>query len=304
MKTLKLFFIIPTIFLFLTSTNGQSWWGNYYLNFDNGQNLHHLKIDNISNPNNIWQIGVPQKSHFNVAHSIPNVIVTQKTNPYPINDTSVFIIKNTANGGFTAPHTVIIRGYYSVYSDTLTDFGKFEFSPNNGSTWVDLINSGTYSPYIMWYSPKPTLSGNSNGWKRFEVNIAQLGPLFNIHFNDTVLYRFTFISDNIQTNKDGLMFDSFEFIYFFEGINETNKNNIFSISPCPALDIITIYQKIFISYTTPELSIYNLQGQLLIQQNLTKTETEIDISGLQPGVYFATLLLNGAVVASEKLIIE
>lgn len=38
----------------------------YILNFDDSLNLQHLTIDTSSNPNNIWQVGLPQKTIFQV----------------------------------------------------------------------------------------------------------------------------------------------------------------------------------------------------------------------------------------------
>lgn len=167
-----------------------------------------LYLDN-SNPSNIWQIGSPQKNMFTSSVSIPNVIVTDTLNDYPINDTSSFIIEHIADLGFSMPHDVIFSGYYFVNSDTLTDYGLIEFSPDNGGIWIDLINDPTYSPYIIWLTPKPILTGNSiGGWSQFAANLSGLGPFFGIQTGDTVLWKFTFVSDPIQTNNDGLMFDN------------------------------------------------------------------------------------------------
>ncbi len=71
----------------------------YFLNFDNQHGLQHLTIDTISNPNNIWQIGSLHKTVFTNAYSVPNALVTDTINTYPINDTSTFIITNVARGG-------------------------------------------------------------------------------------------------------------------------------------------------------------------------------------------------------------
>ncbi len=41
---------------------------------------------------------------------------------------------------------------------------------------------------------------------------------FPIELGDTVLFRFSFISDSIDNQKDGLMFDNIRFMDFTEGI--------------------------------------------------------------------------------------
>ena len=70
----------------------QSWDEDYCLNFEQPQYLDHLFIG--STPGNLWQVGPPQKSIFKEANTPPNAIVTGLFQPYPINNHSVFTIKN------------------------------------------------------------------------------------------------------------------------------------------------------------------------------------------------------------------
>ena len=73
--------------LMLTNTTFAQW--EYFIDFDspNSQN-NHIIIDTISNPDNIWQIGVPSKTIFDSAYSLTHAIVTDTLNAYPVNDTS------------------------------------------------------------------------------------------------------------------------------------------------------------------------------------------------------------------------
>ena len=284
---MKKFILSITITLSATASFGQFFWDNYNLNFDDTLGAHHVSIDYSSNPGNIWQIGTPQKTVFTSAYSAPFAIVTDTINQYPPNDTSVFIITNIAEGmGFEWPHTVILSGQYYVNSDTLTDYGVIEFSPDNGNTWIDLLNDVAYSSYVSWSYPKPTLTGNSNGWKGFYANIAQLGPVFNIHDGDTIIYRFTFISDNVQTNKDGLMFDNFHFEDWVEGIQSAQNVNLFSIFPNPAGNFI------YLSISAPEknmtFSVFNAMGEEVRTLKVGNAESTvtIDVAGLPAGMYF------------------
>ncbi|MBN1186802.1 MAG: hypothetical protein JXB49_31275 [Bacteroidales bacterium] len=161
--------------------------GNFDLNFDDNYVLNHLTIDTISNPNNIWQVAAPQKGEFIHAFSVPNVIITDSVNSYPVNDTSSFIITNVALGeGFDNQHTVILEGQYFVDSDSLQDYGKIEFSPDNGATWVDLFHDTVPVSEWYWLFDKPVLTGKSNGWKSFGLNLAPLGAVFDINHGDTV----------------------------------------------------------------------------------------------------------------------
>ena len=85
----------------------------------------------------------------------------------------------------------------------------------------------------------------------------------------------------------------------YNGINEINETESFNIYPNPAYNDITI--------ETPQssgesiLSIYNINGQELLKQNITTNKTQIDISGLSKGVYFVKLA-NEKTVTVKKII--
>ncbi len=284
--------------LIIPATFGQLYDSWYDLAFDTEMSLQHLTIDTISNPNNIWQIGPPQKTIFTSAFSTPNALVTDTINTYPTNDTSAFIITNVAMGqGFEWPHTVILAGEYFVNSDTLTDYGMIEFSPDNGTTWIDLLNdtiTGTVEGYqYQWYwgsYQKPTLSGNSNQWKSFWVDLAKAGYIYNVHDGDTVLYRFTFISDSIQTNKDGLMFDNLHFENWVEGIEEIGfalmKSQCF---PNPTKNALTIS---FDNYQNSsfDLYIYNAIGMEITKTTTNSNKVNLSVSKYKQGAYFYKLV--------------
>ena len=192
-------------------------------------------------------------------------------------------------GGFEWPHTVVLAGQYFVNSDTLTDYGKIEFSPDNGTTWIDMLNDTVGGWYWNGYD-KPVLTGNSNQWKSFWVNLAQLGYYFGVQDGDTVLYKFAFISDNIQNNKDGLMFDDFHFEDWVEGIEEIGfaliKSNCF---PNPAKNSLTV------SFTNDkdlhfEVYVYNIIGKEICNFQTNSSNVNLSISGFNKGTYFYKLV--------------
>jgi hypothetical protein len=286
----RILLVLGLIILFMPTSFAQLFDDWYDLNFDSEFGLQHLTIDTISNPNNIWQIGAPQKSIFTSAYSNPNVLVTDTVNDYPINDTSIFIITNVAMGqGFEWPHTVILAGQYFVNSDTLTDYGKIDFSPDNGITWIDMLNDTV--GYWYWYSnEKPTLTGNSNQWKSFWVNLAELGHYYGVQDGDTILYKFTFISDGIQTNKDGLMYDDLHFEDWVEGIEEIGYDLIKSkCFPNP------VKNELVISFdnnynSTFEFYIYNILGREIYNSKTNSNSVHLSVSKYEKGTYFYKLV--------------
>src|SRR5438105_2261192 len=122
--------LLITLTLITATSFGQ------FLNFDDTTYRNIVTIDTLSNLNNIWRVGHPNKTVFTSAHSSPRVIATDTLNTYPINDTSSFKIIHTAGDGWASNFPgVNIEGWYYVNSDTLTDYGYIEFSPDHGNTW-------------------------------------------------------------------------------------------------------------------------------------------------------------------------
>lgn len=307
-RPLMLSFLLAGGFLFFS----QALFGqNYYdINFEGPLSLngsHELYLDTISNPNNIWQIGSPQKTVFTSAWNIPNAIVTDTVNPYPVNDTSSFIISHIADMGLIGfGYDASIGGKYYVNSDTLTDFGTIEFSPDNGTTWIDLINDTIYGDTINWMAPnllpfnEPVLTGNSNGWIYFRVDIKQLGQILNVQLYDSVMWRFSFISDGIQTNKDGLMFDSI-FVIDIPPLNvaDFNSENLTIVSPNPSSGIFTVTSEQEIT----AIEIYNVLGEKIFKSEMRDKKYEIDLSAQTKGIYFIKVI-TGDKVSTQKIIID
>lgn len=264
----------------------------FNLNFDDTSQFHRIDIDTISNPNNSWQIGSPQKNVFTSAYSLPNVIVTDTINPYPVNDTSSFSVRFLAGQGFTFPHTATVSGFYKVDSDSLSDFGKIEFSPDNGETWIDLLTDTVYENMGGYFftTDRPVLTGVSADWEYFYVNIGQLGPILNIQEGDTVVYKFTFISDSTQTNRDGLMYDNLVFEDWVEGLDKIGYGRIKSdCFPNPVSELLSIafdnnQSALF------EVLIYDVRGRLLYTSTTTEDKIDLSVHSFNNGLYFYKLV--------------
>lgn len=244
-----------------------------------------LQIDTVSNPNNVWQIGAPQKAIINSAYSSPNLIITDTLNHYPPGDTSVFIFKHIDQGGFSTPHSAELAGYYKVNTDSLNDYGTIEISLDQGITWINLLTDTIYSTYYDWWTPKPVLTGNSYGWQNFWVHLAPLGEVFNVNWGDTILLKFTFISDSIADTLDGLAFDNFQFCDGVESIEEILNNNLIVVYPNPTSDLLFINRR-----TQPQkesVKIFNYTGQLLYESdNFNEKTIDTKKLNLTNGFYF------------------
>ena len=247
-------------------------------------------IDTISNPNNIWQIGKPAKTTFDSAFTYPNALVTDLTKPYPVNDTSSFLFYHYADNGFTFPHTAGIAGRYKCDSDSMNDYGLFEFSPDNGKTWLNLNQDSS----IWWIDGrdeiKANFSGRTSDWVKFDASLGHYGIKYNIQQGDTVIFKISFISDSIFDNRDGWMLDHIYLFDLAEGIFENeNLDGEISIFPNPANSSVTF--ELDVDHVgNLNIEVYNRSAQLCHSfKSDGNRSIEFDVSSLPRGLYFVKI---------------
>lgn len=302
--SLVLFGALPMI------TFCQFFWAT--INFDDGQNMNFLKIDN-SLPSNIWQIGSPQKPFFNEAYSVPNVIVTDTVYPYPENNLSVFYLYLPLS-----PSALEQFMYFNfkICSDTLSDFGNIDFSFDKGITWHNLISEATsYGIYwrILLADPPWTtiydcfdsvnpFTGKNSVWYTFDMSRLDPPP----YYVDTVYYKFSFHSDGVQTNKDGWMIDEINLGNFYEGIEENNSKWIVSTEPNPfCFDFLLNITSDDIQNPKEQFiyKIFSAQGRKLAEQKFSGKTTKIEqLSNSPPGVYFLKIISDTKNICVKKIV--
>ncbi|MEI6853287.1 MAG: T9SS type A sorting domain-containing protein [Bacteroidota bacterium] len=284
-KILFLFFLLIATTL---ASRAQCWDVWLTINFDDSQCMDRLSIDTTSNPNNIWQIGYANKSVMDSTICTTKVIVTDTTQPYPKNDTSSFIIKTSVTPGVYYDGRNF-AGYYYVQSDSLKDYGKIEFSPDHGLTWIDMLNDTNYANNFKW-NPKPILTGRSKICRSFWGTFFDLGSTFNLNMGDTVLFRFTFISDSTFDNLGGLMFNNINFSDFVEGMSEirfkTLRTNVY---PNPGDDHFTIDFENPLGHSF-QLKVYDIRSKMVyIQEGITGEKVFFDAKPYAPDTYIYKL---------------
>jgi len=246
---------------------------------------------NITLVDNIWQIGHPEKTMFTYGYSGPKALVTDTLNPYPPNNLSTFqfSVKNCSfetSGGCGAYEVCYINVAFKMNSDSLTDGGTIEVS-HNGSPFINIIEDTLASIGGDIYSiadtvsslNKPGFSGTSNHWQEFGIYYERLMQGF-----DTIILKFTFSSDSIQTDKDGWMIGMVQTGGIFEGIPEVFEKSMIKISPNPCSEYIKL--EISNKFEGGELIIYSGAGQVIRKIfNVVNNET-INISNFHNGIYF------------------
>lgn len=137
----------------------------------------------------------------------------------------------------------------------------------------------------------------------FSSNAVQQETLdFNLTIRDGLSYGdyefVVFLQD--ETSKEIIQVDKVnlaDVTQFFVGVNDV-KNSYIHVLPNPAKNYINITNA-----ENSSVKIINITGQTVLSANISESSTQINISGLNKGIYFVEILKSG-VKTTQKLIIE
>lgn len=269
--------------------------------------------------NTVWQIGEPHKSFFNTAHSGFNAILTDTANAYPPGDTSsfIYIIRNP----FTQTCLTCMEFWHQYDMDSVGDKGIIDASYDGGKSWVvvsdtNFVENGTG---FMWYQDfhsntgeytnHPLITtGRSDGWIKsnfcWRWFLAVSGDTIIIE-PDSLLVRFTFISDTIQENKDGWMIDDIVCsaidINFCTGTKEVYPGHV-TVYPNPFSTQAMVQTDDHFKNAT--LVVYNSLGQPVKQiKNISGQSITLPRDNMPSGFYFLQLAEGYGILKTIKIVI-
>jgi hypothetical protein len=304
MKKIRL--IIVSLLLFFSAHSQTQRCGTYsnIVNFEDTAKIHRcIRLD--TNSVNIWTIGKPTKSKFDSAYSRINAIMTKTTEFYPPNTNSSFLIALLRDIKWSSGYcdSLYVKGYFKVDSDSINDYGKIEISHFIDHDWFDL---STYSDcYIDGVKKKPLFTGNlSDKWHEFSFSFNPNILDYPNHNDSTLWLRFTFISDSIDTHKEGWIIDDISINNSTPGgINDNVYNNFIIISPNPVPRNGNF--TISINKIEPVLiKIYDSQGKL---HNLIYKPTTIltlNSNQFQKGIYLIETFDKKGMMYINKLLVD
>lgn len=302
MKKQMLFFLLFPIIGFCQSIHYQ-----YDCNFENSCSI--IQLDTSSS--NIWQIGIPNKMLFDSSYSSNKALVTDTSNYYPMNNHSTFEIHLAE-----APHLVEVYFKYKLDTDTLRDGFNIDLLYDTTIGWISasdsfpgpMGNAPLVNSFVNLYSLEDTLyngvngmSGNSNGWQEAMIGLVWHYPIKqNSEIIDTLIFRFNFISDSIETNHEGMLIDDIRVVAPILGAINNIENNHFNVFPNPASSSITLdLEKEYISQSTMIL-LYDNFGKILLYEPIL--ENEISIEQLPKGIYNIVLMDKKEILGKSKVI--
>lgn len=259
MKHFILNLILCPLFLF----------GQQFNDFETSWQLD-IKID-TSLPNNIWQIGPPQKMLFDSAFSIPNAIITDNINKYSDNNYSTFQFRADMNTLWTYPFFVI-TWRQKLDLGFKMDGGWIEASYDTGTSWVNILMDTSYRPLLIGGAPIDTLAdgiiaftGIDTIWRNMMIcwSNGTGNPKFPLH--NVMDIRFVFRSDSLTTNQEGWVIDNINaYPTFIDYISEyqTDSKYNFDLYPNPTGKDFNIEMELDKDCRL-SIDILDLNGQLL-----------------------------------------
>lgn len=292
---IKLYFTTILIILIVRSSTAQF----YTQYFDGADTVFDNSVNVFPDTSsaNIWQIGTPQKVIFNSAATLPNAIVTDTINNYPVNNTSIFRIK--MYNQFIAWGVLAVQWKQKLDMDADYDGGIVEFSIDSGNTWQNAFNN----PYVYnFYGFQPAnqdtlttgeyaFSGTDTTWRDiwlcFDLSWMSFNP-------DTLHFRFTLKSDSIDNNKEGWMIDNMlahhTMIHTVKDVNQTSYLNVY---PNPANNIIHIEaEKLMEFHIIEHMELINPQGKVVEQWKNIPTRFWFDTGKYEDGIYLLKIKTN------------
>ncbi len=290
-------FLFISFFCFSQINPGYSY---YYqtdtCSFDSTWNR--LNID-TNNPNNDWVIGSTNKPFFGQASSLPNAIMTDTTLAYSSSNLSYFEIGFSNQDGSGFGYNMYLSFDHKYETDTLIDGGYITVSHDSGQTWQNIIFDSTCimcSPNINsqnLYTTADSLkngqfgfSGTSN-WKTTIIQWIWALPvrLGAQQISDSMIVRFNFISDSINTSKDGWIIDNFGIGMIDLGNAVDEYTNPLSVELYPNLTSDKFNYQTKNNETLDNIIILNISGTSVLNIRQPKSADQIDISHLPAGNY-------------------
>jgi hypothetical protein len=184
-----------------------------------------------------------------------------------------------------------------------------EFSTDNGQTWIDYLTDTLFNSCYE-FENSFSFTGSSSEWQYFLLNI--IFPVseecFNMQQGDTMWYKFTFISDDIQSGQDGWMIDNIHLWDFIEGINNSSVSNTsLNIYPNPTQDYIVFQlsgKSSSAADNKSQILITNSFGQPIAQLPFAADKITWECRHLPVGIYFYQFQTNEKTYSGKFLIID
>ncbi|MEQ1734208.1 MAG: T9SS type A sorting domain-containing protein, partial [Bacteroidia bacterium] len=255
-----------------------------------------IKIDS-QNVSNIWQIGKPNKIIFNNASTLPNAIVTDTVNNYPVNNSSIF---SFTTAGWGNSGILGIQWKQKLDMTYKHDGGFVEFKMLKDSVWNNAFNN----PYVYNFfgfntanfdtllTGEYAFTGKDTAWQDVWLcfNLSWMSS-----FNDTMEIRYHFKSDSlVDSNREGWLIDNIlGHATYVHPVKENKLNKYINVFPNPTNDLIHIETKVIDEFHIIELmQLYTTTGVLIKEWRNVPTRYWFDTNKFNEGNYILKIRTN------------
>lgn len=110
-----------------------------------------------------------------------------------------------------------------------------------------------------------------------------------------------------ESNPDAKFVINVIFKYSLENVSEFSSENVFSNAyPTPASETVNFDYNFPANVNSAEISICNIMGQEVMRNEINgmSGKASINVSDLTDGVYFYSLIINGKVEKSNKIVVK
>jgi hypothetical protein len=293
---MKKIFLLLLLFISLNSFSQIfPGYGLYPIDTCSFEILHNRLVNDTLNSNNNWEIGSTNKPFFGQATSLPNAIMTDSLNPYSPNNLSSFDITFGLNDSyFGLFFNMYIKFDHKYETDTLIDGGFITVSYDTGQTWINVVDeyipSGDFFSDNSYTHNDTLQNGNfgfsgTSDWKTTALQWIWMYPVKQQPV-DTFIIRYNFISDSIQTNKDGWIIDNIIIGYADLGSSIDELPNYINVKLFPNITSDYFNYRVENNEHIESMVISNINGAIVLTIENPKSEGGIDVSNLSSGNYF------------------
>ncbi|HZG01805.1 MAG TPA: hypothetical protein VEY71_12435 [Chitinophagales bacterium] len=282
---------------FLLFSLGASAQPTYTQYFDGADTLewNSLFVTIEADSTNIWQIGPPQKTWFNAAASVPNVLVTDTVSPYPPNNISRFHFDVPNDFGWIG--VVAVQWKQKLDLDSAYDGGLVEYSTDD-TTWVSVFNNpNVYAFYgfqpgnaVLLQDSTRAFSGTDTAWR--DIWLCFHPSFFG--FSDSVRLRFVLRSDSIDNPRDGWMIDNLSaHITIVHTVKKAAQTEYLRAFPSITNGIVNIEaQDIDAFHVIESIDVLRPDGRLVKSYGHAPVRYWVDLSDCTDGLYFLRVNTN------------
>lgn len=265
--------------------------------FSDQYNPQSILIELEADSNNIWQIGMPQKTIFDAAATFPNALVTDTLSNYPTGDTSRFEFTLVP---WTSWGVLAVQWKQKIDMRHGLDGGNIEFSVDEGDTWESAFNSPyVYNFYGFEAENQDTLINGDMVFTGVDSTWRDIWLCYDMSWASSlgsIRFRYTFTSDANPVNAtgEGWMIDNlYAHITVWHSVNEKKRDHYLKVYPNPASDQVRIdIEKQNEFHIIEHMRLINHSGELVGEWHTLPTNFFIDVRSLPNGMYTLVVQTN------------